>query len=100
MGSASEKLTYKGTHIYVRPKSLYPICGFVNTAGTEEPLPKGVKIEEVKIVAKEFGVEVKGDEDEYWIQVKAKTGEDAERGVEKIKKFLDYSRKRWKINWW
>lgn len=91
-----ESLMYKGTEIFIRHKS----CSLVHTAGTEESLPIGVELSEVETKAREFGVEVIGNEDEYGLGVKAKTKEEAETAVKKIKKFLDYSKEKWNINWW
>ena len=91
-----KKLIYKGTHIFLR----HELYGLVHTAGTEEPLPRGVKLSEVQTKAREFGVEVAGDEYEYGVQVKAKTEDEAKIMVERIRRFLDYSKAKWKINWW
>lgn len=90
------RLIYKGTQIFVRVEQFK----LVNTAGTEEPLPKGVKIGDVQAKAREFGVEVIGDEYEYGVQVEAKTEYEGKIAVEKIKRFLDYSEAKWNINWW
>ena len=91
-----KKLIYKGTQIFIR----HELYGLVHTAGTEEPLPRGVKLSEVQTKAREFGVEVAGDEYEYGVQVKAKTEDEAKIVVERIRRFLDYSEMKWKINWW
>jgi len=40
------------------------------------------------------------DEYEYGVQVKAKTEDEGKVAVERIKRFLDYSEAKWKINWW
>ena len=53
-----KKLIYKGTQIFIR----HELYGLVHTAGTEEPLPRGVKLSEVQTKAREFGVEITGDE--------------------------------------
>ena len=90
------KLIYKGTQIFIR----HELYGLVHTAGTEEPLPRGVKLSEVQTKAREFEVEVAGDEYEYGVQVKAKTEDEAKIMVERIRRFLDYSKAKWKINWW
>jgi hypothetical protein len=90
------RLIYKGTQIFVRVK----LFGLVNTAGTEEPLPKGVKLSDVQAKAREFSVEVIGDEYEYGVQVEAKTEDEGKIAVERIRRFLDYSEAEWKINWW
>ena len=87
---------YKGTQVFIR----HELYGLVHTAGTEVPLPRGVKLSEVQAKARKFGVEVAGDEIEYGLQVKAKTNTEAEIAIERIKKFLDYSKKKWEINWW
>lgn len=87
---------YKGTQVFIR----HELYGLVHTAGTEVPLPRGVKLNEVQAKARKFGVEVAGDEIEYGLQVKAKTNTEAEIAIEKIKRFLDYSKKKWEINWW
>lgn len=87
---------YKGTQVFIR----HELYGLVHTAGTEVPLPRGVKLSEVQAKAREFGVEVVGDEIEYGLQVKANTDTEAEIAIERIKKFLNYSKKKWKINWW
>jgi len=89
-------LLYRGTRIFLR----YKIYGSVHTAGTEEPLPKGVKLSDIQAKAREFGVEVIGDEYEYGVLVKAKTEDEGKIAVERIKRFLDYSEAEWKINWW
>jgi hypothetical protein len=89
------KLIYKGTQIFLRAETL----GLVHTAGTEEPLPKGVSLNDVREKAGEFGVEVAGDKIEHGLQVKAKTNEETKIAVKKIKRFLDYS-EAWHINWW
>ena len=91
-----KKLIYKGTHIFLR----HELYGLVHTAGTEEPLPRGVKLSEVQTKAREFGVEITGDEYEYGVQVEAKTEGEGKIAVERIKRFLDYSEAKWKINWW
>ena len=91
-----KKIIYKGTQIFLR----HELYGLVHTAGTEEPLPRGVKLSEVQTKARECGVEVAGDEYEYGVQVKAKTEDEARIAVERIKRFLDYSEANWKINWW
>ena len=91
-----KKLIYKGTQIFLR----HELYGLVHTAGTEEPLPRGVKLNEVQTRAREFGVEVAGDEYEYGVQVEAKTEDEGKIAVERIKRFLDYSEAKWKINWW
>ncbi len=65
-----------------------------------QSLPKGVELSDVQAKAREFGVEIAGDEYEYGLQVKAKTEEEARLAVEKIRRFLDYSEAKWKINWW
>jgi len=87
---------YKGTKVFIR----HELYGLVHTAGTEVPLPRGVRLSEVQVKARKFGVEILGDEIEYGLQVKAKTNTEAEIAIEKIKRFLDYSKKKWKINWW
>ncbi len=86
---------YKGTQVFIR----HELYGLVHTAGTEVPLPRGVKLSEVQARARKFGVEIAGDEIEYGLQVKAKTNTEAV-AIEKIKRFLDYSKKKWNINWW
>ena len=91
-----KKLIYKGTQIFLR----HELYGLVHTAGTEEPLPRGVKLSEVQTKAREFEVEVAGDEYEYGVQVKAKTEDEVRIAVERIRRFLDYSEVKWKINWW
>jgi len=91
-----KKFIYKGTQIFLR----HDLYGLVHTAGTEEPLPRGVKLSEAQTKAREFGVEIAGDEIEYGLQVKAKTEDEARIAVERIKRFLNYSEAKWKINWW
>ena len=91
-----KKLTYKRTQIFIR----HELYGLVHTAGTEEPLPRGVKLSDIQAKAREFGVEIAGDEIEYGLQVKAKTEDEARIAVERIRRFLDYSEANWKINWW
>ena len=90
------KLIYKGTQIFIR----HELYSLVHTAGTEEPLPKGVELSDVQAKAREFGVEIAGDEYEYGVQVEAKTEDEGKIAVERIKRFLDYSEAKWKINWW
>jgi hypothetical protein len=91
-----KKIIYKGTQIFLR----HELYGLVHTAGTEEPLPRGVKLSDIQAKAREFGVEIAGDEIEYGLQVKAKTEDEARIAVERIRRFLDYSEANWKINWW
>ena len=59
-----------------------------------------MKLSEVQTKARAFEVEVAGDEYEYGVQVKAKTENEAKIVVERIRRFLDYSKAKWKINWW